>query len=148
MTTFGQPVIDTPTPLTPDRLELRRRLSQEELDEFVEAGEAKDIVETADALTDRLYVLLGDYIEAGLGDLLEPLFDEVQASNMSKVCTTLQEATLTQVTRRDEQGEPMHVKKVGDYFVVYRSSDGKVMKNVNYFKPDLKTIVENFKKQA
>jgi hypothetical protein len=28
-------------------------------------------------------------------------------------------------------------EKVGDYWVVYRTRDRKVMKNINYFRPDL-----------
>lgn len=117
MTTFGQPVLDTPTIPSADRIELRRRLSQEELDEFTVAAAAGDIVEVADALTDRLYVLLGDYLEFGLGGLLEVLFDEVQASNMSKL---------------DKDGK-----------VLYRE-DGKILKSDQFFKPDLKTIVEHY----
>ena len=29
------------------------------------------------------------------------------------------------------------MKKIGDRYVVYRSSDRKVMKSINYFRPDL-----------
>jgi hypothetical protein len=34
------------------------------------------------------------------------------------------------------------IEKVGDKYVVYRSSDRKVMKNINYFKPNLKQFFE------
>jgi hypothetical protein len=40
--------------------------------------------------------------------------------------------------RSKEQGEACHYKKVGDKYIVYRSRDRKVMKNINYFKPNLK----------
>ena len=43
----------------------------------------------------------------------------------------------TSYCREQEQGEPCHYEKVGDRYVVYRTRDRKVMKSINYFKPDL-----------
>jgi hypothetical protein len=63
---------------------------------------------------------------------------EVQASNLSKACGTQEEAEKTVKIRSQEQGEPCHYEQVGDKHVVYRSRDRKVMKSINYFKPDLK----------
>ena len=37
-----------------------------------------------------------------------------------------------------EQKEPCHYEKVGNYYIVYRTRDRKVMKNINYYRPDLK----------
>jgi hypothetical protein len=67
-----------------------------------------------------------------------PAYQEVQASNLSKACQTEEEAKTTVEQRSKEQGEACHYEKVGDRFVVYRSRDRKVMKNINYFRPDLK----------
>ena len=39
--------------------------------------------------------------------------------------------------RSKEQNEPCHYEKVEDRFVVYRTRDRKVMKSINYFKPNL-----------
>jgi hypothetical protein len=74
----------------------------------------------------------------GLKDKILPAYSEVQASNMSKACKTEEEAKLTVNVREQEQGEQCHYEKVGDYWVVYRSRDRKVMKNINYFRPNLK----------
>ena len=74
----------------------------------------------------------------GLKDKFEPAYAEVQASNMSKVCKDEDEAKETVKVRAEQQGEPCHYEKVGDYWIVYRSRDMKVMKSINYFKPDLK----------
>ena len=38
---------------------------------------------------------------------------------------------------RSEQHGPCHTKQVGDRWVVYRTSDDKVMKSINYFAPNL-----------
>ena len=93
-------------------LKLRIDLIQEELDELKEAIKKKDIVEVADALTDILYVTYGAGHSFGLN--LDDCFSEVQRSNMSKL---------------DLNGRPIY------------NENGKVMKGVNYFKPNLNKII-------
>ena len=56
---------------------------------------------------------------------------------MSKSCVDEVEAELTVNQRAKEQGEPCHWEQVGDRYVVYRTRDRKVMKSINYFRPDL-----------
>lgn len=111
----------------------------EELEEYREACERGDIVEVLDALCDIAYVSLGNgTMLHGLKDKIWPAYQEVQASNMSKACKTEEDAKATVIQRSSEQGEECHYEKVGEYYIVYRSRDRKVMKNVNYFRPDLK----------
>ena len=69
---------------------------------------------------------------------VRPAYQEVQASNMSKACISEEEAQETVKVRSKEQGEACHYEKVGKYYIVYRTRDKKVMKNVNYFRPNLK----------
>tara|TARA_A100001201_G_scaffold101561_2_gene87195 strand:- start:1320 stop:1793 length:474 start_codon:yes stop_codon:yes gene_type:complete len=112
---------------------------REELEEYKEACEKGDIVEVLDALCDITYVSLGNgAMLHGLKDKILPAYAEVQASNMSKACSTEDEAKKTVEIRSKEQGEDCHYEKVDDKYVVYRSRDKKVMKSINYFKPDLK----------
>ena len=96
-------------------VELRHRLMSEENEEYLKAAKNSDLIEIADALGDMLYILCGTIITHGLQDKIEEVFDEIQRSNMSKL---------------DEDGEP-----------IYRE-DGKVMKGPNYFRPDIKSILE------
>ena len=111
----------------------------EELEEYKEACQRGDIVEVLDALCDITYVSLGNGVMLhGLKDKIWPAYLEVQASNMSKACKTEDEAKETVTVRAKEQGEECHYEQVGNYYVVYRSRDRKVMKSINYFKPDLK----------
>jgi len=114
----------------------------EELEEYKHACETGDIVEVLDALCDIAYVSLGNgTMLHGLKDKLWPAYQEVQASNMSKACISEEEAQETVRVRSSEQKESCHYEKVGEYYIVYRTRDKKVMKNINYFRPDLKQFL-------
>ena len=73
------------TPSVPDdkTKTLRVRLIQEEFDELKEAFERNDLPHIAKELADLLYVVYGTAISYGID--MEPVFQEVQRSNMSKV---------------------------------------------------------------
>jgi len=110
----------------------------EELEEYKHACETNNIVEVLDALCDITYVSLGNgAMLHGLKDKVWPAYQEVQASNLSKACISEEEAQETVRVRSAEQEEPCHYEQVGKYFIVYRTRDRKVMKNINYFRPDL-----------
>ena len=111
----------------------------EELEEYKQACEEGNIVEVLDALCDITYVSLGNgAMLHGLKDVIPQAYAEVQASNMSKACKTEEEAIETVKVRSEQQRESCHYEKVGEYWVVYRSRDRKVMKSINYFRPNLK----------
>ena len=113
----------------------------EELEEYKAACEAGDIVEVLDALCDIAYVSIGNgAMLHGLKDKLWSAYQEVQASNMSKACVDEEEAQATVERRSKEQNEPCHYEKVGDYYIVYRTRDRKVMKKINYFRHNLKQV--------
>ena len=110
----------------------------EELEEYKHACETGDIVEVLDALCDITYVSLGNgAMLHGLKNKVWPAYQEVQASNLSKACSSEEEAQDTVRVRSEEQKEECHYEKVGEYYIVYRTRDRKVMKNINYFRPDL-----------
>ena len=136
--TFGKPNNYVPTMPTEKEWKFVYDFIMEELEEYKEACEKGDIVGVLDALCDITYVSLGNgAMLHGLKDKIWPAYQEVQASNMSKACKTEEEAKETVTQRSKEQGEECHYEKVGDRYVVYRSRDRKVMKSVNYFRPDL-----------
>ena len=109
---YGQPVAFGPVMLTPGRAQLRWSLIAEELEEYVEAVEASNLVDVADALGDLLYVVYGTAVEHGID--MAPVLEEIHRSNMSKL---------------GEDGKP-----------IYRE-DGKVLKGTGYTPPDLAPIV-------
>ena len=115
----------------------------EELQEYKEACEKGDIVEILDALCDITYVSLGNgTLLHGLKGQIWKAYQEVQASNMSKSCATQEEAEETIKVRSKEKGHPCHYEKIGNRYIVYRSSDRKVMKSINYFAPNLKQFFD------
>lgn len=96
-------------------IKLRFDLMREENDEYLEAAKDGDLIEIADALGDQLYILCGTILKHGMQHKIMEIFEEIHRSNMSKL---------------DENGKP-----------IYRE-DGKVLKGKNYFKPNIKKILE------
>lgn len=142
--TFGKP--NNYTPVIPEvkEWEFVYNFILEELEEYRQACIKGDIVEVLDALADITYVSLGNGVMLhGLKDKIVPAYAEVQASNMSKACKTEEEAKATVLLRSEQQNEPCHYEKVGDLYVVYRTRDRKVMKSINYFKPNLLQFFEH-----
>jgi len=149
--TFGKPNNYTPViPKDEKLINFVIDFIKEETQELEEAIENRDIVEVLDGICDLLYVAIGNATMVfGLKDKLTDAFEEVQASNMSKTCETYEIANQTIQARIPEHG-PCYTKQVGDVWVVYRKSDDKVMKSVNYFRPNLKQFftqeeIENVK---
>ena len=98
-----------------EKNKLRFNLMREENEEYLEAANNNDMVEVADALGDMLYILCGTIIEHGMQYKIDEIFNQIQNSNMSKL---------------GADGNP-----------IYRE-DGKVLKGPNYFKPDIKGILD------
>ena len=91
---------------------LRIALLEEEVDEFVAAATARDIVGIADALADIVYVAYGTAVTYGID--LDAVLAEVHRSNMSKL---------------DRRGRPL------------KRTDGKILKSDQYTPPDVGTVL-------
>ena len=112
---FGQNNGESPRLLTHSEYNLRHSLMREENDEYLDACAAKDLIEVADALGDQLYILCGTILKHGMQHIIEDVFEEIQASNMSKL---------------GEDGLPILRK------------DKKILKGPNYFKPDIAKFIK------
>ena len=139
--TFHHPVEKEPLIPSEVRCKLRIELIREELKELEQAIADRDLVEIADALCDIQYVLSGAVLEFGLGEKFRELFDEVQRSNMSKSCVTEKEAQKTVDYYRNEKGTDCYYKPSDGHFLVFRTSDNKTLKSINYSPADLKSII-------
>ena len=140
--TFKAPILDIPQIPDAKRANLRYDLLAEELREFKEAIANNDLVEAADALCDIQYVLAGAVLEFGLGEKFVELFNEVQRSNMSKACVDLTEAEATVAFYAQKDGTIAHIEEDNGRFLVFRTTDHKVLKSINYSAADLKSIIE------
>lgn len=136
--TFNLPILEKPIIPSKDRCELRINLLEEELNELKEAIEENDIVEVIDALCDLQYVLSGAILEFGFGEKFKTMFEEVQRSNMSKTCKSLEVAKATQKHYFEKDGTESEIHEKNDEFLVYRKNDKKVLKSVEYSEADLK----------
>ncbi len=141
--TFKHPILEEPTIPSEARCKLRVALIAEELKELEEAIKDKNITEVADALCDIQYVLSGAILEFGLGKKFKPLFEEVQRSNMSKACKTEKEALDTVAFYKAKDNTDCYYKEEGGRWLVYRKSDNKTIKSVNYSPADLRKILQN-----
>lgn len=140
--TFNAPILDEPKIPSSDRCELRINLLQEELDELSKAIEDNDIIEIADALCDLQYVLSGAVLEFGLGDKFIELFNEVQRSNMSKACDTMQDAIATLSHYKKKDGTEGYYKEINGKWIVYRNGDNKVLKSIKYSPANLNDVLQ------
>jgi predicted HAD superfamily Cof-like phosphohydrolase len=138
--TFNHPILSEPQIPPKNRAELRLSLLKEELEELEEAVKNDDLVEAADALCDLQYVLAGAILEFGMGEKFSELFTEVQRSNMSKVCRSEEEAQAT-INHYKTQNQDAFYEKKDDFYLVYRKTDNKTLKSINYSAVDLKSIL-------
>lgn len=141
--TFKHPIVETPSIPAENRCKLRVALLAEELKELEVAILEKDMVGIADALCDLQYVLSGAILEFGLGEKFKALFEEVQRSNMSKACSSEVEAQATIEHYRKKDGTVCHAEKADGKWLIYRSSDNKTIKSINYSPADLDRIVNS-----
>lgn len=100
------------TNVSPEEKLLRIKLMSSELSETIDAITENNLEKIADGLADLIYVVKGTAATYGID--LEPIFDEVHRSNMSK-CT---------------EGK------------LIKDSSGKVLKPDSYSPPDIKLCLE------
>jgi predicted HAD superfamily Cof-like phosphohydrolase len=112
---FGQKNGKWPQPLSEHEFNLRHSLMREENDEYLEACFKNSLIEIADALGDQLYILCGTILKHGMQHIIEDVFNEIQASNMSKL---------------GDDGKPV------------LREDGKILKGSQYFRPDLSKFIK------
>ena len=111
---FGSHIGKTPSlvGVPQDLIDLKVRLIEEEVDALNDALVLGDLIETADALGDLLYVTYGMAIALGID--LDAVVEEIHRSNMTKL---------------DQWGKP-----------VVRE-DGKILKGPYFEEPKLMTVL-------
>lgn len=141
--TFKAPVLKEPQIPEDNRSNLRINLIQEELNELKEAIKNNDIVEAADACGDIMVVLCGTILEFGLADKFDEIFENIHNSNMSKACSSLEEADKTVKFYKETKNTDAHWNYYDGKYIVFRKSDNKVLKSINYKPANLEEIIKN-----
>lgn len=140
---FDAPILDKPTIPSMERAMLRVNLIQEELNELKQAIEDGNLVECVDAFCDIQYVTSGALHEFGMANNFDEAFDEVHRSNMSKACETIEVAneTVKHYANKGEDSVDSYIKEKDGKYLVYRTSDDKILKSINYSPANLEKFV-------
>lgn len=170
MYAFKQTVLDVPTLPSDEIVDLRLDLELEETIELAQAcgsralsvfgtllkkkaEEIRDIVEKGreyiepnlvevfDALVDKEYIHKGTISAFGFGKIFDDGFEEVHASNMSKLCINSDEAVETQNHYKAQDVHTIIVPH-SNYFLIMREQGKKVLKSINYKPANLKPILD------
>lgn len=123
-----------------ENFKLCKDLILEELEELEQAFIDKDAAGQRDAIVDLIWVALNWDYYANLNS--ESHAKSVLASNLSKFCTTKEEAEQTvhayiTGTHPSKPGQKIecYIDESDDYFIVKRLSDNKVLKSINFVEP-------------
>ena len=66
---------------------------------------------------------------------IDAIFDEVQRSNMSKSCASLEEAQRTVEKYNSDERYNADIKKVDEMYIVYDKNTSKILKSINFSEP-------------
>lgn len=136
---FGVTTYDTPQhdifDKDPKLINYRLSLILEEVQELKESIDQKNLTECVDALADIMYVTLGAFTAIGVD--ADEAFDLVHKSNMSKLCTSEEEAQKTVQWYKENESQRYDTPNYrrsddGIHWVVYNESTKKILKNINY----------------
>lgn len=162
--TFQQPILSKDQDISVERRKLKLALLFEELTELAEAyglkGEMVNIcegycskeweaenseilnkVEVLDATGDLTYILAGTILENGQQEVFDNAFEDIHNSNMSKLCISMVEEVLT-INKYHNENIEVYSKKLNEKYIgIFRKSDNKILKNINYKTVDLNKYI-------
>lgn len=130
MQKFGQDCPDKPTIPSFDIQKLRLELIDEERGELRAALAAGNLIETADAIADLLYVVYGTAVACGID--IDKVFEEVHRSNMSKLWTMTELVALDDKPEFDIINPEVIIPDRNARQFVIKNASGKVIKSPSY----------------
>lgn len=130
---FGLPNRTVPKLAKSEELILALNLIYEEAGELETAIDDESLNDIADAVGDLYFVVTQMAMVCGLNP--EELVKKVYDSNMSKLCKTEDEAIQT-VSAYLQKGIETYIEQKGEYFIIKRREDGKVLKSINFKEPE------------
>lgn len=132
--------------ITQERLDLRKKLLFEEINEYIRAFNRFDRVEMLDGLCDVVYIGVGTYLELyGYDETLNRLDRFITQDNpLVKLVGYLFDLLgIDRFTfyRAFEEVHKSNMSKLENGRAIFRE-DGKIMKGKNYFRPNLKQFID------
>lgn len=135
---FSLPINKKPELLPERENDLAIKLIDEELAEVKKALAEDNLTEMVDGFGDLLWVVVRAMQSAGVD--VDKTISAIYDSNMSKLATSKEEAEQS-VAKYAEQGVEADYTKVGKkYYKIFRKSDNKVLKSVNFAVPNFKEL--------
>jgi predicted HAD superfamily Cof-like phosphohydrolase len=122
----------------------------EEIRDNVEKNREKlqpSMVKVLDALVDNEYINLGTVHSFGLTNFFPDGFDNVHESNMTKLCTSMEEAIQTQ-NNYLTQSISTEIVPHNSYFLVVRTRDNKILKSINYTPANLEQFLNGIQSNS
>ena len=147
--TFGQERFIGAGELSPERLELRERLYQEELTEYIIAKAKNDKVEILDAVVDMWYIHIGTLLEiyGTVDNVVDCIYFNTDRRSDLIWARVLENNFKEVFIQAFEEVHRSNMSKLGtDGKPIYRK-DGKIIKGPNYFRPNLKQFFEEVKSE-
>lgn len=130
--------------MTNERMELRKKLFDEEFEEYEVAEKNKDKAEMLDAVCDMCYILIGTLLEKFKGDV------EAVVNVIYFGCDDKSKFIFEKVFKNEfndifvkafEEVHKSNMSKLENGKAIFRE-DGKILKGKNYFRPNLKKFIE------
>lgn len=121
----------------PVDFELEYNMLKEEVLEYYEASLVGNEKDQKDALADIMVVLWGTILKHGLQERFFGILKEVCKSNLSKFCTTADEARET-IQKYTSEGVKASMEFNEEYQVyVIKRDNGKILKSINFHLPQI-----------
>lgn len=118
-----------------------KKVSEYIMDNFVSALSYDNEEKILDELIDMVMLMrkIGEQMNFNIADA----FDEVHASNMSKLCSTEEDAKASVQLYATEGNHPpfAYYMELDGKYIIRRTSDGKVLKGCDFFEPDLSKFI-------
>ena len=130
--------------MTDERMELRKKLFDEEFKEYEVAEKNNDKVEMLDAVCDMYYIHIGTLLEQYKGDIekvASRIFFLADGKTDYLFKLEVKNGFDTVLPEAFEKVHRSNMSKLENGKAIFRE-DGKILKGKNYFRPNLKQFVE------
>ena len=130
--------------MTDERIELRKRLFDEELTEYNIAERENNKVEMLDAVCDMYYIHIGTLLELYKGNVeavRNVIFFEKDEESELIFKKVLKNEFNDIFAKAFEEVHRSNMSKLENGKAIFRE-DGKILKGKNYFRPNLKQFIE------